>query len=35
MLSQATDHETHLYGFVWDHDREASQSSYFGRITVE
>ena len=27
-------HEAHLYGFVWDHDHEASPSSYIGRITI-
>lgn len=26
--------EVHLYGFVWDHDRNASPSSYLGSVTL-
>ena len=26
--------EVHLYGFVWDHDRNASPSSYLGNLTL-
>ncbi len=32
--SRWTGREVHLYGFVWDHDHEASPSKYLGNILL-